>query len=81
MYESHLSGNGVSRLPKIPAQSASASPVTNALGRTVGTAVVQAVAVVVVARIVDALLESYMNRRRAQQAQAPQRSRREEAVA
>lgn len=81
MYESHMNGTGVSRLPKIQTP-ASASPGTNALGRTVGTAVVQAVAVVVVARIVDALLESYMNRRRAQQqAQAPQRSRREEAVA
>ena len=79
MYES-MNGTGMSRLPKVNAP-ASASPVTNALGRTVGTAVVQAVAVVVVARIVDALLESYMNRRRAQQAPAPQRSRREEAVA
>ena len=78
MYES-MNGTGMSRLPKVNAP-ASASPVTNALGRTVGTAVVQAVAVVV-ARIVDALLESYMNRRRAQQAPAPQRSRREEAVA
>jgi hypothetical protein len=69
MYES-MNGTGMSRLPKVQAP-APASPVTNALGRTVGTAVVQAVAVVVVARIVDALLESYMNRRRAQQQPQP----------
>ena len=76
MYPIHETMNN--RLPKT--QSASPAP-TSSLGRTVGTAVAQAAAIVIIAKLVDVLFEAFMSRRRAQQAQPPQRSRREEAVA
>ena len=76
MYPIHETMNN--RLPKAP--SASPAP-ANSLGRTVGTAVAQAAAIVIIAKLVDVLFESFMSRRRAQQTQAPQRGRREEVVA
>ncbi len=74
MYES-MNGTGVSRLPKNQTPSQTPAPQTTAssLGRTVGTALVQAAAIVVVAKLVDVLVESFMSRRRTQQAQQPQR--------
>ena len=69
MYPIHETMNN--RLPK--AQSASAAP-ANSLGRTVGTAVAQAAAIVIIAKLVDVLFEAFMSRRRAQQqVQPPQR--------
>jgi len=76
MYPIHETMNN--RLPK--AQPASQAP-ANSLGRTVGTAVAQAAAIVIIAKLVDVLFESFMSRRRAQQAHAPQSGRREEVVA
>jgi len=66
------------RLPKTQARGESAPPTVS---NVVGTALVQAAAVVVVAKLVDALIEAFMSRRRARQEQQPQRSRREEHAA
>jgi hypothetical protein len=49
--------------------------------QSMGTMAAQAACVVVIAKLVDLAFEAFMNRRRAQQAQAPQRGRREEVVA
>ena len=73
MYEP-MNGTGTNRLAKIQAPATAGSPMQNSVGRTVGTALVQAAAIVVVAKVVDAVLEAFLNRRRAQQqAQQPQR--------
>jgi len=67
------------RLPK--ATNASSPSTPTSVTHVVGTALVQAAAVVVVAKLVDALIEAFMSRRRSRQEQAPQRNRREEVVA
>jgi hypothetical protein len=67
--------NGVSRIPKAERTFGGA---TTPLVRSVGTAVAQAAAVVIIAKIVDVLFEALMSRRRARQAQAPQYGHREE---
>lgn len=73
--------NGTNRLARgdarPPAVSSSSSPT---LGKAIGGALIQAAAIVIVAKLVDVAVESFINRRRAQQAQAPQRNRREDAV-
>jgi hypothetical protein len=72
-----MNGNGASRLPKTePHVEASSS---SSLGRTVGAACAQALAVVVVAKLVDMAIDAFVTRRRERQ-QQPQRGRREEPV-
>jgi hypothetical protein len=75
-----LSNNGTSRLPRVEARVPSSSSVTPTLGKAIGGALIQAAAIVIVAKLVDVAIESFVNRRRQQQAQAPQRNRREEPV-
>jgi hypothetical protein len=65
------------RLPKTQTRGDATPP---SVTHVVGTALVQAAAVVVVAKLVDALIEAFMSRRRARQEQ-PQRGRREEHAA
>ena len=76
MYGIPVNSNGVNRLPK----EAAPSSISPTVGRALGTMVVQAAAVVLVAKIVDVAIEAFMNRRRERQ-QAPQRARREEHAA
>jgi hypothetical protein len=66
------------RLPKTQTRGDATPP---SVTHVVGTALVQAAAVVVVAKIVDAVIEAFMSRRRARQEQVPQRGRREEHAA
>jgi heme O synthase-like polyprenyltransferase len=66
------------RLPKTQTRGGDSAPPS--VTHVVGTALVQAAAVVVVAKIVDAVIEAFMSRRRARQEQ-PQRNRREEHAA
>lgn len=78
MYGVPVNSNGVNRLPKEAAPAPSS--INPTVGRALGTMVVQAAAVVLVAKIVDVAIEAFMNRRRERQ-QAPQRARREEPAA
>jgi len=77
MYGMNNSVNGTNRLPKSESRAAAEST-TPTLGKAIGGAVLQAAAIVIVAKLVDVAVEAFMNRRRAQQ--QPQRTRREEAV-
>ena len=72
MYESHVNGT-TNRLPKGAASMGSTPAASSSLGRAVGTALVQAAAIVVVAKVVDAVLESFLARRRQQQQTQQQR--------
>ena len=72
--------NGANRLPRSDVRPPSSSTMTPTLGKAIGGALIQAAAIVIVAKLVDVAIESFLNRRRQQQAQAPQRNRREEAV-
>lgn len=75
MYPMHEVSNN--RLPRTPVRTAPEKTFVQSMG----TMAAQAAAVVIIAKLVDVAIEAFMNRRRAQQAQAPQRGRREEVVA
>jgi hypothetical protein len=79
MYPMNNGVTGTSRLPRGESRTSTDGVPPNTLGRAIGGAVLQAAAIVIVAKIVDVAVDAFMNRRRAQQHQ-PQRSRREEAV-
>jgi len=64
------------RLPRTPVRSAPEKTFVQSMG----TMAAQAATVVIIAKLIDVAIEAFMNRRR-QQAQQPQRSRREEVVA
>ena len=73
-----LNNNGASRLPRVDARVPSSASSSPTLTKAIGGALIQAAAIVIVAKLVDVAIESFVNRRRQQQAQAPQRNRREE---
>jgi hypothetical protein len=75
--------NGVSstnRLARSDVRPSTASSSSSTLGKAIGGAVLQAAAIVIVAKLVDVAIESFVNRRRERQQPAPQRGRREEPV-
>jgi hypothetical protein len=76
-----MNSNGVGAANRLPRESRAAAAESSSptLGKAIGGAVLQAAAIVIVAKVVDMAVEAFVNRRRERQ-QAPQRGRREEPV-
>lgn len=82
MYES-MNGAGVNRLPRNTKPETPPAPTGGStLGKTIGTTLIQAAAIVVAVKIVDAVIELAMARlRKPRQQPQPGRARQEEMAA
>jgi hypothetical protein len=80
MYGFSNNGAGVNRMPRSSSSSSSATTPssTSTLGKTVGTTLIQAAALVVCIKVVDILVDAALSRFRKPRPEQPARNRREE---